>query len=178
MQSLSLQSLHDSLAVYRWLRFPLGCCAVSNTPWSGRFPDYDAAARELVRRPPVAHRPAAIRAAARRPPPRRPSPHLARLALGVQGSEHAVRLVRSSGHAVYADEPWPLLWRALAEALPNARFVLWGRDASQWSASMRDYFRCDAGRCNNRGDTRRDSNPGLSAVPPSIDPPLAPSLRR
>ena len=120
MQLLGLQSHHDSHAVYTRLHFPLRCCA-RPAYWSGVFPDYNAAARELN-----------------------------------GASDDAVRLVRASAHAAYSDEPWPLLWRELAERLPSARFVVWARNASRWSASMRDYFAgrrvCSAaaGACNNR----------------------------
>lgn len=40
----------------------------------------------------------------------------------------------------FQDNPWPLLWRPLAERFPNARFILTVRDEAQWLESALRYF--------------------------------------
>lgn len=40
----------------------------------------------------------------------------------------------------FQDNPWPLLWQDLAQAYPDARFILTYRDSRAWFESARRYF--------------------------------------
>lgn len=43
-------------------------------------------------------------------------------------------------HDAFQDNPWPVLWRELAEAFPRARFILTLRDPQAWLDSACRYF--------------------------------------
>lgn len=49
-------------------------------------------------------------------------------------------MIKSSGYVGFADDPWPLLFKTIATANPNVRFVIWKRDCKQWAASFVDFF--------------------------------------
>lgn len=61
-------------------------------------------------------------------------------ALQLIGDANMYCMATRSGYRAFADDPWPLLWPYVEEAVPDSKFVLWEREPAQWAASAVRYF--------------------------------------
>lgn len=52
-----------------------------------------------------------------------------------------ITYARDSKYNAFSDNPWPMLYKELDASFPNAKFILFVRNADKWSASVTKYFK-------------------------------------
>lgn len=52
-----------------------------------------------------------------------------------------INFARNDKYGAFGDNPWPVMYKELDENFPDAKFILFTRDADKWLTSVKKYFK-------------------------------------
>jgi hypothetical protein len=55
-------------------------------------------------------------------------------------SDNLIKFIKESNHNAFSDNPYPLFYKQLVAAFPDAKFIIFKRDAEKWLHSINTYF--------------------------------------